>query len=182
MCYANARNNQSRKVTKLTTSPLLYSVISYPLSIVNSFVAAGLLFLYVNPYHWEWQPPFRASWPVTLLFLLSNLYLVVAPFVPPDAGQNVYNDLWYALHCVVGMGIIAAGGVYWLVWAVLLPKVGKYELVRETKIDELTGWEQNVFSRRKLDRAGQGRKEVGSESESVVRARVNSDTHDVKLT
>ncbi|KIW64246.1 hypothetical protein PV04_09193 [Phialophora macrospora] len=140
----------------------ILNVISYPLSIVNSFVAAGLLFLYVNPYHWEWRPPFRASWPVTLLFLLSNLYLVVAPFVPPDEGQNVYNDLWYALHCVVGMSIIAAGGVYWLVWAVLLPGIGKYELIRETKIDGLTGWEQNAFSTRKLDRGGQGRKEAES--------------------
>ena len=129
------------------------SVISYPLSIVNSFVAAGLLFLYVNPYHWDWNPPFRATWPITLLFLLSNIYLVVAPFVPPDAGQNVYNDLWYALHCVVGMGIIAAGGVYWLFWAVILPRIGKYELVRETEVDELTGWEHNVFSRRKLSGA-----------------------------
>ncbi len=70
--------------------------------------------------------------------------------MPPDEGQNVYNDLWYALHCVVGMGIIAAGGVYWLFWAVILPRVGKYELVREVQVDELTGWEHNVFSRRRL--------------------------------
>jgi hypothetical protein len=94
---------------------------------------------------------------VVLLFLLSNLYLVAAPFVPPNKGQNVYKDLWYALHCVVGMGIIAAGGVYWLIWAVVLPRLGGYELVRETQVGELDGWERNVFSRRKLD-AGARRK------------------------
>jgi hypothetical protein len=114
-------------------------------------VAAGLLFLYVNPYKWNWSPPIRATWPITLLFLLSNIYLVVAPFVPPDQGQNVYKHLPYYLHCVVGMGIIAAGGVYWLIWAVLLPRLGKYELVRETEIGELDGWERNVFHRRKLE-------------------------------
>ncbi|KIW30028.1 uncharacterized protein PV07_05807 [Cladophialophora immunda] len=128
----------------------ILNVISYPLSIVNAFVAAGLLYLYVKPQRWEWSPPIRATWPVTLLFFLSNLYLIAAPFVPPSKGQNVYKDLPYYLHCVVGMGIIAAGGVYWLIWAVLLPRLGKYELVREVEVSPLDGWERNVFSRRKL--------------------------------
>jgi Amino acid permease len=125
-------------------------VISYPLAIVNAFVAAGLLYLYLPNSKIEWSPPFRASWPVALLFLLSNIYLVIAPFIPPNDGQNVYESLPYYLHCVVGMGIIAAGGVYWLIWAIVLPRVGKYEFVRETKVDAVAGWERNVFSRRKL--------------------------------
>ena len=112
-------------------------------------MASALLYLYTHPRP-DWSPPFHASWPVALLFLLSNAYLVAAPFVPPSAGQNVYNDLPYYLHCVVGAGIIAAGGVYWLFWAVVLPKLGKYELIRETKIGELDGWARSVFSRRKL--------------------------------
>lgn len=120
------------------------------MSIVNAFVAAGLLYLYAHPGKWGWAPPFRASWPVVLLFLLSNIYLAAAPFVPPEHGQNVYNDLPYYLHCVVGMGIIAAGGVYWVVWAVVLPRLGKYELVRETTVSEYDGWERSVFYRRKL--------------------------------
>lgn len=52
------------------------------------------------------------------------------------------------------MGIIAAGGVYWLIWAVLLPKLGKYELVRETEVSELDGWERSVFYRRSLSQGG----------------------------
>ncbi len=136
----------------------MLSVISYPLSIVNAFVAAGLLYLYIKPRALDWSPPFRASWPVVVLFLLSNIYLVAAPFVPPTDGQNVYNDLPYYLHCVVGIGIIAAGGVYWLVWAVILPRIGKYELVRETRVSELDGWERNVYSRSSL-RAGRGESE-----------------------
>ena len=134
------------RMNQLLTSS---SVISYPLAIVNAFVAAALLYLYLPAQYRtiQWSPPFRAPWPIALLFLLSNIYLVVAPFIPPSEGQNVYNDLPYYLHCVVGMGIIAAGGVYWLVWAIILPKVGKYELIRETLIDPLAGWEGNRFKR-----------------------------------
>jgi len=150
----------------------ILNVISYPLSVVNAFVAAGLLYLYWrqwrvgrggggNKEDWasSWSPPIRATWPVALLFLLSNVYLVAAPFVPPSKGQNVYQHLPYFLHCVVGLGIIAAGGVYWLVWAVLLPRIGKYELVRETQVDEeLDGWERNVFYRRPLSSGSAGEK------------------------
>lgn len=88
---------------------------------------------------------------MALLFLLSNIYLVIAPFIPPNEGQNVYVSLPYYLHCLVGIGILAAGGVYWVVWAIILPRIGGYELVRETRVDSIDGWERNVFSRRKLE-------------------------------
>lgn len=117
---------------------------------MNVFVAAGLLYLYYRPQQYGWAPPFRASWPVVLVFFLSNIYLVVAPFVPPTDDQSVYKSLPYYLHCVVGIAVILAGGVYWLIWAKLLPMVGKYELVRETVIDELDGREKNLFVRKRL--------------------------------
>lgn len=83
-----------------------------------------------------------------MFFLLSNIYLVVAPFAPPDEGQNVYESLPYWIHCVVGFGVIFAGGVYWLLWAVILPKIGGYRLVREVVVDDIDGWERNVIVRR----------------------------------
>jgi hypothetical protein len=120
-------------------------VISYPLAIVNVFVALGLAWLYLHRDAYNWHPPTRATLPVTIFFLLSNLYLAIAPFIPPDTpDQNVYNSLPYYLHCVVGLGIIGAGGVYWLVWAVLLPRLGGYRLEKEVvKGDD--GWTRNVF-------------------------------------
>ncbi|KAH8899128.1 amino acid transporter [Thozetella sp. PMI_491] len=126
----------------------LLNLISYPLAIVNVFVAGGLVHLYLNRQKWNWNPPISASLPVVVFFLLSNIYLVIAPFIPPSDGQNVYESLPYWLHCVVGIGIIAAGGIYWLFWAVILPKLGNYELVREVVIDEIDGWERNRFVRR----------------------------------
>lgn len=121
---------------------------------VNVFVAGALIHLYLHPFSAQrspdrWHSPIRATLPVAVFFLLSNIYLVVAPFVPPDAGQNVYEHLPYYLHCVVGIGIFVAGGIYWLFWAVILSKVGKYELVRESEVMD-DGWTRNVFSRRPL--------------------------------
>jgi hypothetical protein len=129
---------------------LCISVISYPLAIVNAFVAAGLLYLYWNRKAWNWNPPVKATWPVALFFFLSNVYLIIAPFVPPDNGQSIYEHLPYYLHCVVGWGIMAGGVVYWLVWAIILPKIGKYELVRETIVDGVDGWERSFFVRRPI--------------------------------
>jgi len=126
------------------------SVISYPLAVVNAFVAFALIWLYTHRKEWNWSPPFKATLPVVVFFFLSNVYLVIAPFVPPPPGQNIYEHLPYYLHCVVGWGILAGGGVYWLLWAIVLPKIGRYELVRETAYDEIDGWERSFFVRRPL--------------------------------
>ena len=68
----------------------------------------------------------------------------------------MYKSLPYYLHCVVGIGILLAGAVYWVFWAVLLPKLGGYELVRDNKIGD-DGWSSNVFSRRLIERNGHGK-------------------------
>ncbi|SZE99282.1 unnamed protein product [Blumeria hordei] len=129
----------------------ILNVISYPVAVINVFVAAGLIFLYLRPYSPErnppnWSPPFCATLPVVCFFLLSNLFLVLAPFVPPSMGQTVYKTLPYYLHCVVGIGIMACGALYWLVWAVILPKLGKYQLVRTEQVME-DGWTRNIFNK-----------------------------------
>ncbi|TEA22329.1 High-affinity methionine permease [Colletotrichum sidae] len=128
----------------------ILNLISYPLAIINVFVSGGLAYLYLNRKEWNWNPPISASLPVVVFFTLSNIYLVVAPFVPPEEGQNVYKSLPYYLHCVVGIAIIVAGGLYWVVWAKILPRLGKYELVREVIVDDIDGWERNVFFKRPL--------------------------------
>ncbi|KAH6677304.1 amino acid transporter-like protein [Halenospora varia] len=135
----------------------ILNVISYPLSVINVFVSAGLIHLYLHPFSIHrspqtWSPPVRATLPVVGFFLLSNIYLVIAPFVPPSDGQNVYESLPYYLHCVVGIGILLAGAVYWLFWAKLLPRLGGYELVRENKVGS-DGWSNNVFVRRPIVKA-----------------------------
>lgn len=125
----------------------ILNVISYPLAIVNVFVAGALVHLYLHPtaaHRPRWAPPFRATLPVTIFFLLSNIYLVVAPFVPPDEGQSIYESIPYYLHCLVGIAILLAGAVYWVIWTKVMPWIGGYTLVRETSLDS-TGWSRSNF-------------------------------------
>lgn len=122
-------------------------MISYPLAIVNVFVAGALIHLYLHKAAWQWNPPIKATLPVAVFFLLSNIYLTVAPFVPPTDGNSVYETLPYYLHCLVGIAIIVAGGIYWVIWAVLLPRIGHYRLEREVVVDEIDGWERHVFKK-----------------------------------
>ena len=52
----------------------ILTLISYPLSIINVFVAIALLWVSTHRAHWQyyWHPAVRATIPVTALFLLSN--------------------------------------------------------------------------------------------------------------
>lgn len=123
----------------------ILNLISYPLSIVNVFVAIALLWVTTHRAEYDWRAPVRATIPVTVFFLLSNLYLVFAPYAPPDTPeQNQYKSLPYWLHGVVGWGVFAAGGLYWLVWAQILPRLGNYALEKRVVKGE-DGWTRNVF-------------------------------------
>ncbi|KAI6778273.1 High-affinity methionine permease-like protein [Emericellopsis cladophorae] len=126
------------------------NLISYPLAIVNTFVAIGLIWLYLHRSTNGWNPPVKATLPVVVFFLLSNLFLVCAPYAPPEDGQSIYKSMPYWTHNVVTWGVFGLGGVYWVVWSKVLPRLGGYKLVRETQIDPIDGWERQVFVHRPL--------------------------------
>lgn len=100
----------------------ILNLISYPLSIINAFVALGLIIMTLQRSKYDWHPPIKATLPVSIFFFLSSLYLVAAPYIPPSHGQSVYDSLPYWLHCVVGTGFFIAGASYWVVRFRLLPK------------------------------------------------------------
>lgn len=111
-------------------------------------MSAGLIYIYLTkeknfP---DWSPGIRATLPVTIFFFLSNVYLVIAPYIPPSEGQNVYEHLPYYLHCVVALGVFAFGALYYIAWAVVLPKFGNYILVKETVVDA-DGWSRSVYTK-----------------------------------
>ena len=77
-------------------------MITYPISLINMLVSLGLLYLHtplrfkLSPtLHARWAPPFRAWTPVVAAFFLSNVFLVLAPLVPPAPGFKVYENLPY---------------------------------------------------------------------------------------
>lgn len=133
----------------------ILNLISYPLSVVNTFVALGLCYIYVQKYRGkdflDWDPPLKATLPISIFFFLSSIYLIVAPFVPPDSPENnVYKELPYYLHCVVGIALFVAGGFYWLLWAKILPRVFGYELDR-SEVTDNDGWARYQLIKRYPD-------------------------------
>ncbi|KAF8193218.1 APC amino acid permease [Mycena galopus ATCC 62051] len=109
----------------------MISTSSYSLALINTLVSFGLLLLYTPAYKaFGWAPPFRAPRTVTVLFFLSNVFLIVVPLVPPAPGRRVYDALPYYLHAIVALAVSLLGGAYWYVWCVWLPRKKRYTLER----------------------------------------------------
>ncbi|WFD25437.1 methionine permease [Malassezia nana] len=127
---------------------------SYPLNVVNFFVALGLCFTYLPDssrfkLSWlrGWKPPFRATFPIVLFFTLVSLFLVIVPWIPPNNAKDAeYESIWYALAPAVAFGFFAAGALYWLVWYILLPRIFGYKVV-ESQTTLLDGTPVTVFDR-----------------------------------
>ncbi|SCV01666.1 LAMI_0G12948g1_1 [Lachancea mirantina] len=151
----------------------ILNLISYPMNIINLFVSCGLLWIYWQRRQGKltWNPPIKAGVVVTSLFALANLYLVVAPYVPPTGGQSVYHSLPYWIHCVVSWGIFALGGVYYLVWAQLLPRIGHYDLVDVDVLGDDGFWRKKIT---KVPRRASGDGTDASSNDAEVRREVVS--------
>ncbi|KAH8689909.1 high affinity methionine permease [Talaromyces proteolyticus] len=97
----------------------------YPGSVVNFLVVTGLFYLrWKKP---DLPRPFKVWWPIAAFFLVAQAFQLVAPFLRPPGGKGD-TSLPYWLSSVVGIGILAASIVYWFVWWVAAPAIGKYRL------------------------------------------------------
>ncbi|AET38178.1 Mup1p Ecym_2450 [Eremothecium cymbalariae DBVPG len=125
------------------------NLISYPMNIVNFTISSGLLWLYWQHRKGQvkWNPPIKAGVFAVTFFMLANLYLIVVPYIPPSGGKTVYKSLPYWIHCVVTWIVFGFGGLYWLVWAKLLPKWGNYKLVYSEVLGEDGFWRNNIVRR-----------------------------------
>ncbi|KAI0448052.1 methionine permease [Xylaria telfairii] len=109
----------------------ILEVEGYPGQIYGFAITVGLLWLrYKRP---DLKRPFKAWLPAVFFRALLCLALLAAPFFPPSNPDP--NGLWYATYAVVGVGVIVFGVLYWLVWTVILPRLGGYTL--EEKQDVL---------------------------------------------
>jgi len=110
----------------------MISLSSYALAVINTLVSLGLLLLYTKPYlEWHWDPPFRAPKIIVWLYLISNIFLVVVPLIPPSPGSGAYEHLPYCLHVFMVYFISLTGVAYWYASCIWLPKKQGYRLERD---------------------------------------------------
>ena len=104
----------------------ILDVEGYPASIINLFVVLGLFILrYTSP---KAHRPFKTWIIVPVFFLIAQGFLLTAPFLRPPGGKGD-TSLPYWLYPIVGITVLILGGIYWLVWRVLWPKLGGFQWV-----------------------------------------------------
>ncbi|KAG9318051.1 amino acid transporter [Chiua virens] len=127
--------------------PFILDVEGYPAQIIYLFVVMGLFWM-----RWK-RPgvhrPFKVWWPLAMFYLAAAVFLIIAPFLPPTNGVGDTPPLPYYLYCLVGIGVLLVGVVYWAGWRIVLPKVLGYELEphKETLKD---GTVVTLFARKKV--------------------------------
>ncbi|KAG5651622.1 hypothetical protein H0H81_008027, partial [Sphagnurus paluster] len=109
------------------------NVISYPLSVINAAISFGIVYLSFRP---------RPDWPKVPLpallaatfFGAANTFLFIVPLTRPPPGAEPYVTLPYWTHAVAGWAVFGIGFLYWVFWAQLLPRIGRYQLSRSEEV------------------------------------------------
>ena len=107
---------------------------TYPGAWINAFVGAGLIWLQWNKSE-QWTSPWHTYLPISILYLLSNVFLAIVPFIPPEGSWNADGYPYYVFP-IVGVGVLVLGAFYWAIWTKVLPLVGGYYISAERTFDE----------------------------------------------
>ncbi|KAL2788495.1 amino acid/polyamine transporter I [Aspergillus keveii] len=98
----------------------LLDVGQYAVAIINILVVIGLFIIRRRTAH---QSTFRAWTPVVYLFLGTQVYLLVTPFVPAAMVETALPSWLYAAMAIL---VLSGAGVYWLLSWVVLPRHGSF--------------------------------------------------------
>ena len=93
----------------------------WAVALIQFFVVCGLFIIRKRvPY-----PPraFKVWTSVAYIFLASQVFLIVSPFVAPVNGRSSL-PVW--LTPLTGTLLLGLGGIYWYMWWILLPKLGQF--------------------------------------------------------
>ncbi|CAM1502597.1 Fc.00g073730.m01.CDS01 [Cosmosporella sp. VM-42] len=112
----------------------IINLYTYPGAWINGFVTAGLIYLHYTKSE-NWTSPWHTFLPVAVIYLLSNIFLAIVPFIPPEGSWNADGYPYYSFP-VVGVGVLILGGIYWTFWTRVLPRFGGYKIVAERSFDE----------------------------------------------
>jgi amino acid transporter len=117
----------------------IVDLYTYPGAWINGFVAAGLIYLQYKKSE-NWNSPFHTFLPVTVLYLLANIFLAIVPFIPPNGGTDP-DGYPYFVFPIVGVGVLLLGAFYWYLWTRVWPKIGGYRIVADRFVSDVDGHE-----------------------------------------
>ncbi|KAI1446023.1 amino acid transporter [Annulohypoxylon stygium] len=112
----------------------LVNLYTYPGAWINAFVTGGLIYLHYKKSE-NWTSPWHTYLPISVLYLLANVFLAVVPFVPPNGDWNAQGYPYFVFP-VVGVGVLILGGVYWACWSKLWPAIGGYKIEAHRIVQE----------------------------------------------
>lgn len=110
----------------------IVDLYTYPGAWINGFVVAGLIYIQFKKSE-NWTSPWHTFLPISILYLLANIFLAVVPFIPPTGGSNQDGYPYYVFP-IVGVGVLLLGGVYWALWTKVWPKIGGYRIVADRHV------------------------------------------------
>jgi amino acid transporter len=93
----------------------LVDIGGYPVSIISVALAAGLLYLQYQLKE-DWCSPIPARKWCTMIFLWSNVLLLIVPWIKPEGGQGSGSEARFPFYAypATGLGILLLGAYYWL--------------------------------------------------------------------
>ena len=79
----------------------------YPTNIFNFLLVLGLLIIRRRRAKLNFPRPEYRAWNIAIAFaILTNIYMLVAPWYPPTGGANGGDvSFWYGTYLVVGIGL-----------------------------------------------------------------------------
>ncbi|KAH8655250.1 amino acid transporter [Xylariales sp. PMI_506] len=103
----------------------IVSLSTYPTIILFGAVTVGLIKMRFTERE-TFTSPNRAPWAIIIIYLASNVFLAVMPFIRPPNGKGS-TSLPYWLSSVVPLAILGLGVVYYVGRFVLLPRLFGYK-------------------------------------------------------
>ncbi|KAL4962936.1 APC family permease [Aspergillus stella-maris] len=113
----------------------LLDVGQYAVAIINVLVILGLFIIRrqqtqaqarSTPMSHPKERTFRAWTPIVYIFLASQMFLLITPFVPAATDGNQEKALPSWLYAVVAIFVFLGAGVYWFVSWVVVPRRGGF--------------------------------------------------------
>ncbi|KAI0008348.1 amino acid transporter [Xylariaceae sp. FL0662B] len=112
----------------------IVDLYTYPGAWINGFVVAGLIYIQYKKSE-NWSSPWHTLLPISVLYLLANIFLAIVPFIPPNGDWNA-EGYPYFVFPVVGVGVLILGGIYWVCWTKIWPAIGGYKIVAHRTVQD----------------------------------------------